>query len=470
MKKLTFLILSIFITTISCEKIEYGDLNQNPYSSTEGNADALLRAGQIQFFSGGGRFYLSNATLYAQYQTQNQYTDEQRYNEAPGFWSNYYTSLMNLKAVTELESDIRGDMSNIKGISEIFSVMIWKRLTDSFGDIPYTAALKASENPSPEYTKQQDIYADLISRAKAARDMLSSSSFTATSDIIYDGDITKWKKYANSLIMSLALQMSKKGGNASTEFAAALTSGPITSNADNFIFTPDVTGGVTNPWSSLRPGDFWLSRTLTDAMQGVAGGANITSNVTFDDRIYAYSSDPLGLGMPYGYADNAGFSATAKINTNVSNSDKPLTIYPAAYTHLMIAEAAELDWIDVDSRAFLRSGIIESFNQWGIDSAKATTYADARLDNASVVGTDQVIGEEKWIALFPSGYDAWAEQRRTGFPKLLPSPEPFNDGSIPERFPYPTEENTINPTNWAIGVQGLVPATDSNSSKIWWNQ
>jgi len=120
MKKLTFLILSIFITTISCEKIEYGDLNQNPYSSTEGNADALLRAGQIQFFSAGGRFYLSNATLYAQYQTQNQYTDEQRYNEAPGFWSNYYTSLMNLKAVTELESDIRGDMSNIKGISEIF--------------------------------------------------------------------------------------------------------------------------------------------------------------------------------------------------------------------------------------------------------------------------------------------------------------------------------------------------------------
>ena len=131
MKKITFLILSIFITTISCDKAEYGDLNQNPYSSTEGNADALLRAGQIQFFSGGGRFYLSNATLYAQYQTQNQYTDEQRYNEAPGFWSNYYTSLMNLKAVTELESDIRGDMSNIKGISEIFSVMIWKRITDS---------------------------------------------------------------------------------------------------------------------------------------------------------------------------------------------------------------------------------------------------------------------------------------------------------------------------------------------------
>ena len=60
--------------------------------------------------------------------------------------------------------------------------------------------------------------------------------------------------------------------------------------------------------------------------------------------------------------------------------------------------------------------------------------------------------------------------KRTGFPKLLPSPEPFNDGSIPERFPYPNEENTINPVNWAVGVSGLSPATDSNSSKIWWNQ
>ena len=159
MKKI-YLFLTVLLCIASCDRVDYGDINVNPYASQEANVDALLRAGTINYFTAGGRFYLSNATLYSQYQSQTQYTDEQRYNEAPGFWGNFYTSLVNLKAVADApNTDIRGDNSNMVAIAELTSVLIWKKTTDSFGDIPYTEALMQEENPSPAYTPQADLKA-----------------------------------------------------------------------------------------------------------------------------------------------------------------------------------------------------------------------------------------------------------------------------------------------------------------------
>jgi len=173
MKKI-YLFLTILLCIASCDRVDYGDINVNPYASQEANVDALLRSGTINYFTAGGRFYLSNATLYSQYQSQTQYTDEQRYNEAPGFWGNFYTSLVNLKAVADApNTDIRGDNSNMVAIAELTSILIWKKTTDSFGDIPYTEALMQEENPSPAYTPQADIYADLVARTIAAKGCLS---------------------------------------------------------------------------------------------------------------------------------------------------------------------------------------------------------------------------------------------------------------------------------------------------------
>jgi hypothetical protein len=100
-------------------------------------------------------------------------------------------------------------------------------------------------------------------------------------------------------------------------------------------------------------------------------------------------------------------------------------------------------------------------------------YNDEMLypDFAAAPGGElQVIGEEKWVALYPLGYDAWAEWRRTEFPSLLPAPDAINSGEIPRRYNYPNDEVTLNSTNYNSGVSSLSPATNNNTSRVWWNQ
>jgi hypothetical protein len=124
----------------------------------------------------------------------------------------------------------------------------------------------------------------------------------------------------------------------------------------------------------------------------------------------------------------------------------------------------------------LTSGIEKSYES--LDSQKGTAisgtanqtaYVNARIaDAASNMLT--VISEEKWVALFPSGFDAWSEWRRTDIPTLVPATDAINDGNIPRRYNYPSDEANLNGANYTTGLSGLSPATDSNTSKVWWDQ
>jgi len=82
----------------------------------------------------------------------------------------------------------------------------------------------------------------------------------------------------------------------------------------------------------------------------------------------------------------------------------------------------------------------------------------------------QIIAEEKWVSLFPSGFDAWAEWRRTEIPTLIPATDAVNDGNIPRRYLYPGEEASLNAAGYSKGVSSLSPATDNNTSRVWWDQ
>ncbi|SFU31622.1 Starch-binding associating with outer membrane [Pustulibacterium marinum] len=493
------LFLSLILATSACSDVDYGDTNVNPYAAQTGEPDALLRGAIVNYFDATGRDYLTRPTLYVQYLSQTQYTDEQRYNEAPADWSSYYTlTLESLKQVANTTEDLRGTTENMNATAEILSVLVWKRVTDTFGDIPYFEALQTPAILNPAFTPQEEIYTDLIERAKAARDMFteSSTSFTLdpSTDIIYDGDIDMWRKFANSLILGLTIQLSNQypsaGGYAATEFSAALNNpyGVLESTSEDAVFTPDVSGGVVNPYSQLRVADYRLSQELTDALKGNDDSSlNPTSNRTLDERLYIFSDTPSGDGLPYGYATYSSYTDASHIQNWIRLGYSPAPIYTSSYTYLNRAEAAALGWTSEDAEAMLSAGIQASFDYWedyqqvAVDNddtfssedvieLNADDYIAARIVDATTVGIEQVIGEEKWISLFLSGFDAWAEQRRTGYPELTPSSAPFNNGTIPERLVYPTESSSVNTANYDVGVSGLSPATDLNSSSVWWNQ
>jgi hypothetical protein len=493
MKKLLIILPLLLIGFSSCENVDFGDTNVDDDAVTSVDTQGLMAGAMNRFFTLGGREYLARPTLYVQYQSQYVYTDEMLYNEAPSTWFGYYVqTLSNFAKIVEVNSaDVVDDLTltygapkNQIGVSELMSVYIWKRITDTFGPIPYENAL-GIENLTPAYTKQEVIYKDLIKRAKAARDMLDAGLPGPTGDVMYGGDVTKWKKFANSFILSASLQLSKKypnaGGYAATEFSAALgnAAGVIEDVADEFWYTHQNIPGAVNPFSGFRAADYSLAAPFVDALKGNAGTTNTIdySSTTADARLTVFSSDPDSAGRPYGFDQTSG--TYAKISQTVISPGAPLPYMTAAYTYLNRAEAAERGWTSEVAATMFTNGVTKSFETLdahyvgdGSLSGQAAAYVAARtLDYTNPgIGAMKVIGEEKWVALFPNGFDAWSEWRRTEIPGLTPAADAVNSGDIPRRYLYPGEEAGVNTESYNAGVQLLSPAKDNNTARFWWDQ
>ncbi len=502
MKKLIILqLLTCLLIVSACDtNVDFGDVNSDDDAVTSANTEGLMAGAMNRFFTLSGRDYFSKPTLYVQYQSQNVYTDEQRYNEAPASWQWYYmTTLSNLEEIVRVNSEEEvdeltltfGAPENQIGVAKLFGALIWKRITDTWGPVPYSEAL--GESVSPSYDNQEAIYKGVVEEVKAARDMLDASKLGPTGDAVYGGDVTKWKKFANSFILSLTIQLTKKypgsGEYAATEFAAALghPAGVIESVADEMWYEHANAPGAENPLSAFRPADYNMSLPFTDALKGQADGSTITySNSNYDSRLDVFADDPSLDGRPYGlgsYPEGSGpFSnISSDIGFTSDGTAAPLPYMTAAYTYLNRAEAAAMGWTSENAQAMLQSGIEASYAtieaHWDDGSASSgdlqtdgSAFAAQRVIDAGNVGIQQVIAEEKWVALFPMGFDAWSEWRRTGVPGLIPSPEPFNDGNIPRRYLYPSTESGVNTQNYNDGVQKLSPSNDSNTSRFWWDQ
>lgn len=494
----------MFLSLGSCETVDFGDTNENTNGPSEFDSAALLSAAQRRFVTIGFRDWLVNPHLYVQYQAQPVYQDESRYAEGPTNWAAYYAgagsvggALSALQQVINLSNDpevnttpaylSNGSANNQLAVARIMKVVVYKRLTDTYGDIPYFEALNP-EIQSPAYTPQREIYNDFIKELTEARDMLEPAGAGAAGDLFYDGDVESWGRFANSLLLTVTMQMSETedAGVAETAFNEALTNeyGVIETVDQEAWYQPINVSTLVNPWTAFRPADYNMSEYMQDALQGDEPDY---SNVTFDHRLEIYSSDAQGDGLPYGLEDYTGIGSSVRISEYITSPTSPFPILTSAYTYLNRAEAAERGWTSEDAAAMLETGIVQSYASTsayfgngphiadaGLDPIDITEFADnfatKRLADAASVGMMQVIAEEKWAALFPQGFLAWNEWRRTGFPILTPSPDPLNSGEIPTRYLYPTSEINLNNANYQTGVGGLSPAADKNTSKVWWDQ
>lgn len=492
MKRINYFILSLILVfaVSSCENVDFGDINENENGATEANPSSLMASAMMEYATMTGRDYLIRPTLYVQYQSQVTYTTEMRYSETPSSWYSYYvTSLNNLSEVIAYveNPDNQGSTLNAQGypanqigVAKLMMAEIAKRVTDTYGDVPFSEGFKGLDNLTPAYDKQEDIYKSLITMVKEARDMMDESKAGPTGDIIYDGDVTNWKKFANSLLLQMTLQLSNKypsaGGYAATEFNSALNdaNGVVEEISEEAWFSYQDLEGFRNPWFANRTRDYFLSQEFTDALHGNDTDLNPTSNMTYDARIEVYSTDADLDGVPYGYRDGSGAGKSQMSTKNYWNATSPLPMMTASYTYLNRAEAAELGWTSEDAGAMLEMGIVKSFETLDAHhgtsiSEEADAYATARLADAIAVGMLQVIGEEKWVSLFGEGFDAWAEWRRTGIPDLKPAADFINSGEIPTRYNYPSEESSLNNANYTEGVNALTPAQDNNTSLVWWD-
>lgn len=509
-------VISFSGVVTSCRDNNFGDdFNKDVFGTYKADYKSLLSGAIMDFGTTSGlasMAYQMYPNLFVQHWAQVTYTTEQQYGDNAGAWSRYYANqLQNLNHIINdysgnptQEMLLQGSKENMVGVSKIMRSIIMKRVTDTYGDAPFTEANKYSTGVyQPKYDKQQDIYKMLITDLKEARDGLSTASKAPTGDVLYYGNINNWKKLANSVILQATLQLQGTSLEswAKTEYAAALSNqaGVIETLAQEAWYTISPSTTYPNPYAAFRAADYRISRQLTESMKGNATSFNVTSNHTPDYRLtlYSSSSDMNGTGLPYGYntADlgAAGYktSGTAQVSTRFRSNNSPMNLMTAGYTYLNRAEGAALGWSKENVSDLLALAITRNYQTLEdkyttgtapltgnkistmLNAATGKTYMSeyivARTADLQQFGAIKVISEEKWVTLFMNGFDAWSEFRRTGVPALKPAPSALNGGVIPTRLRYPQEEVSFNNANYLEGVKGLKPAEDKNTSKVWWD-
>jgi hypothetical protein len=450
-----------------CNKVkDFGNVNTDPSRTVTSIPSALLT--NVEAGLGG---YASTGTeaisggQYAQYFTETQYSGTSLYNLPQNDFSGNYTgNLNNLQIIIN-----QAPTKNMVNVAKILQQYIFWVVTDSWGDVPYSEALKGIANIQPKYDSQQDIYKGILTNLTAAINALDGSAISG--DIIYNGDVASWKRMANSLKVLVAVQMSRTTETtvASAAVKEAIASGVITSKDQNFTLVyPGV--NYKSAWWNQYNGrkDFAESKTLTD----YTASTNDPRQATFGgESEVAGNLNTSNIGVPYGLArlNVIAFTDANPKWARVLRGDYRLeggsvTLITAGEVHLARAEAANLGWTTESATSEFAEGLGASFEQWGLTNAAGKTFAGT-LGTVNL----QLISTQRWVASYPDGHQAWNIWRKNGYPKLTPAPDAVNASKlIVRRFVYATNEYNTNGTNVKAAVAKLAKG-DSQDARVWWD-
>lgn len=486
MNKVILTLAIIAATLCSCG--DFGDINKDPNNPSTPDTRFLYIGAVRQALPS---FYINSTynawtLIFPQYvseKTNVQFTKfEYLTLELSGYYTESIRSLEEIIALNTGESTRKSPTvvalgesnANQIAIARSLRAYIYMHLTDCAGMIPYFDANKALDgNFRPKYDSQQSIYADLnkeLSEAYAQFD--ESAPLNSSYEIVYNGNIAKWKKFNASVRMQLAIKLFKAdAATGKNIFSKAYSDGFIRSNADIFQYRYLNESANQNPLydniliSSRR--DYWPSATIIDAM-----------NSLNDPRLPAYFTEARNggySGIPFGILQ----SDAAQIETNSLSywQDKyytqnaPAVLITPSVMLLAAAEAAERGWITDSPKALYEEAIKASLEQHkveaGLDDYLAQPAVAYKTDASQSERIDQ-IAEQKWIASFlQDGYESWADYRRLGKPDLKLGPV-ATVSDIPRRRIYDSGDYNANKANYdaAIAEQG----PDLVTTRVWWDK
>lgn len=513
--KILLIVLSLGFTTVgltSCDT-DFEEINKNPNNPEEVPMSALLN-GSTRYLmeqSRNGWWHYRLSSPWMQYSAQNVYIDEDKYayrdaGQVQSGWTELYRAAANYQQIIKYASDsdylLRygyADGDNTIAVSRIMLAYTFDNLVTHFGDVPYWSygsqdaefqALQIDKFKTPVYASQEKIYTDILKELKEAEAQLSAAKADVQGDLIYEGDVAKWKKFANSLRLRIANRVKAKLPAAAAHITDAIAKGVITSNDDNAQLAFENSSANGNPfWKTFFTGtprqDFFPNKTFVDLLKGNTG--------TFkkvDPRVFVFAA-PKGLswadyrdktpavwadkdkglgidlkdpknyvGLPYGItnalkADVADFTQFNFFSKDVLNAERPEVLMEAAEVNFLLSE--NKGW----SQAEYIKGIEESMKKWGVLASDITAYT-----SGLAAANQENVLTQKYIALFLQADEAWNEYRRTGYPNtsilLLPGEEgtmldgttkyiftPMRNGNvtakdIPARLRYPAIQQTLN--------------------------
>jgi len=476
MRKVIMLI-TLGIVLYGCDK--FADTNVSPTLLTQASTKALLTNSQQSI----SELVLGNvassrlAALYMQHLSEGPYPGPSLYNDRNLSFATWYTGpLYNLQTIISYNNsgaaaaNGNGSKNNQIAVARILKAYFYLLMTDKWGDIPYSEALKGNEAYAPAYDKQQNIYNDLFKELTEAVAQINTAEAKVVGDVMLNGDMNAWKRFANTIRMVMGLRLSAKdAAKGKTEYAAALAAGVITSNAQNISYAflagdPNNSNPWYNNYTASNRNDYAISKTLTDYMEPKA-----------DPRLPIYGEVLAGgvvKGLPYGRNVAVNIPAAySRIGNFFRSQSSAMSLYNYAQVLFMRAEAAKLGYEaggDAAAEQFYKDAIKASWQQYGVfDQTKYDTYlALPGVAYVAATGHKQIM-TEKWVHMYLNSWESWNDWRRTGFPVLVPAQDAIDPRGIPLRLGYPTNEAALNGTNYNTAVTGL-GGTDNNYGKMWW--
>lgn len=470
-------ILILFAVTLffnGCSDEDYEELNKDLNNPAQASAEQLFTSATKSLFDQMESTSVNRNVfrLFAQYWTETTYIDEANYDlgrKIPQYhWSELYRDVLYDLADAKAILETNGESNSTKvGQITVLEIYTWQILVDTFGDIPYTEALKGKKKKSPKYDDDEIIYNDLVIRLDAAIGMLGNGDSMGNADIIYKSNVSNWKKFANSLKLKIGSRLIDHNlGLATTIITEAVNAGVFTSSADDAKIDYEGSTPNTNPiWIALVQSgrnDFIPANTIVDHM-----------NTLVDPRRPFYFKDNLGPDIYTGgvYGKSSDFSGHTHVGNLLHDPTYKGVLLDFVEVKFNLAEAVE-QGIAVGGTAkdHYNDAINASMLDWGVSSADATTYlTSAAVNYDTAVGTwREKIGMQYWIAMYNRGFEGWYVYRKFDAPTFNIA---YRDGlPVPNRYTYPINEQSLNEANWKAASTAIGGDGDKLTTKVFWDK
>jgi len=517
-------VLAFFILMLSaCDK-GFEDLNKNPNAFNEpviGDlfATSLIRTAgtgtpdrnrtNIKYFAGTMQYMASLGTNWS--------GDKNFENGQFGdfFETVYSVHLKELEQLLALTKD-NPDMANQYAIASIWRVFILHRVTDAYGDVPYTDAGKGyiDGNYKPKYDKQSDIYPQMLAGLETAIAKLDVSKGSyGVQDVIFQGSVSKWKTFGYSLMLRLGMRLTNVDATmARTYVQKAIAGGVMISNADIAKLNHVAGNGNTQNWdafelkreslpeSNVGKGPVKLAKTLIDLLQSYNDPRLPFYATLWEGNILSIqaaklpttTAPALQKGLPNGYDANSikqvipNWSNDQLVNYSEPNTgtiaslNAPTVLLSYSEVEFLLAEAALRGWGNGTAADHYRAAITASMQSTTffpgnvvIQQTAINDYLTAHpLNGATFDLQMEQLYTQFYLAhfMYYDNFEAWSTLRRTGYPKLVPPNYPgnFTGGAALIRLKYPVSESSINKANYdaAVAIQG----PDLYTTAVWWDK
>ena len=529
--KYSAIIAAGLLVTTSCKK-DYDKINTDPatYSQAVFNPNYLLTSAQLGY-SGSEDFAYDTwranliycSTMMQGFSTVVSYWAGDKYilnsSYTAAYWGFGGTSPTGgdgaypeqVRPIEDVVESTTGKAAynNLHQIARIMRALIFERITYLSGDVPYSQAGLGYYDKIyfPVYDKQQAIYTDLLKEVSEAIAALNPNGDIATGDQYYKGDVAEWKKFGNTLLLRIAMRLSKVDPATAKTYATMAVGNTMTANSDDAFLLGDLTGGRTtqNRNSQILLGDGGQEAYYTKWSQSFinylksnndprlskiavtqlyTNPSSTVQSTTYDSNAADQKGMPNGkdlsgipgqtIGTDPSYTSFPDYSSP---NPALITRTGPTFVLTYGESELLLADAAVRFGIAGDPGAHYTNGVTAAMTYLGeysptiaVAPGDVTTYLTAHPYNA----TDglEMINDQYWALTntMLDFYESWSNWRRSGYPVLVPVNYPGNNtgGTIPRRFPYPLTEAGSNTVNYNT-AHNAVPGGDLLTSRVWWD-